>query len=48
MVSNHANTGQLVYLVDMHASITVDMIDSRDGTHPTECKLSTSKAITPP
>jgi lysophospholipase L1-like esterase len=36
-VESMAAAGKRVYLADM-SSITTDMINARDGTHPTDCK----------
>lgn len=38
LVGKLAAQGKLVYLADM-SSITAEMINARDGTHPTDCKL---------
>jgi hypothetical protein len=38
LVENLAAQGKLVYLADM-SEITTEMINARDGTHPTDCKL---------
>lgn len=37
LVEKLAGQGKLVYLADM-SLITTDMINARDGTHPTDCK----------
>jgi hypothetical protein len=37
LVEKLATQGKLVYLADM-SSITTEMINARDGTHPTDCK----------
>lgn len=39
LVEKLAAQGKLVYLADM-SSITTEMINARDGTHPTDCKLT--------